>query len=77
MGKKCFLRSVASAMLLCALALTSCVQDDMYELYDDGFESGFLRKKRSKDYGNMPDPCGINYPSSGANIPSTIAPAVF
>lgn len=59
-------------MLLGVFAMSSCVQDDMYELYDDGFESGFVRKKKSKDYGNWPDPCGVNYPTSSANVPSAI-----
>ena len=38
-------------MLLGVFAMSSCVQDDMYELYDDDFESGFMRSKKSKDYG--------------------------
>lgn len=51
MKKNSLFGSVASAMLLCVFALTSCVQDDMYEMYDDGFESGFVRMKKGKDMG--------------------------
>ena len=51
MKKNCMFGSIVVTMLLGVFALTSCVQDDMYELYDDGFESGFVRFKKSKDYG--------------------------
>ena len=74
MKQKKIFGGMSCLMLLGVFAMSSCVQDDMYELYDDGFESGFVRKKKSKDYGNWPDPCGINYPTTGATIPSTITP---
>lgn len=60
---------------LTAIALSSCVQDDMYEWYEDELDGGFVRKKKSKDYGNWPAPSGINYPTSGANIPNSITPS--
>lgn len=47
-------------MLLGVFALTSCVQDDMYELYDDGFESGFVRSKKRKDNGGVSE-SELNY----------------
>jgi hypothetical protein len=39
---------------LAAIALSSCVQDDMFDLYDEDYEAGFVRMKRNKDYGNGP-----------------------
>ena len=51
MKKNCLLKSAAGALLLGVFALSSCVQGDMYDLFDDEFESGFVRSKRSKDYG--------------------------
>lgn len=49
MKKNCLLKSAAGALLLGVFALSSCVQDDMYELYDDPFEIIGPRKKRAKD----------------------------
>lgn len=46
-----------------AFVLTSCVNVDMYDLYDDGNEMGFIcRKKMSKDNMNYMNKLGKDYP---------------
>lgn len=59
MNKKRLFRSIASAMLLGVFTLSSCVQMDNYELYDDDSECLFVRRKSFKDNGNGSDPYQI------------------